>query len=359
MRLPSRAIASAALVIVLAVSAGLLVPGGPTSAVAAPQSTTIRLLPAPSAGGRVWDWSASCPLGPRRGAHCEGAGPVLGSAQLNGDEWNLGVTTHAYGYVRMSMTPTGGLTVRGELPVAPPCTAASCLAPSADTWVRAYTNVSYGKNPCRAATSPVGDPALRLPVKVSSLPTDLVGTTSYSSQASQATYDIAYDMWLNPSGTQYPCRTQGTVEVMVWTDYDHQALLPSTPVASSSIPYAVGGVTHDGTNSWSTYVLNVHRSGRTSPYGGTVFLVLNAADVVPAGTVSVDVTKALSAVGNLLERDYGWNNFASRYWLDTIPFGMEVGPANAQPWGNGSTDFTLRLASYCFGLDATVAHPKC
>ena len=169
MRLPSRAIASAALVIVLAASAGLLEPGGPTSAVAATQSTTIRLLPAPSAGGRVWDWSASCPLGPRRGAHCEGAGPVLGSAQLNGDEWNLGVTTPAYGDVRMSMTPTGGLTVRGGLPVAPPCTAASCLAPSADTWVRAYTNVSYGKNPCRAATSPVGDPALRLPVKVSSL----------------------------------------------------------------------------------------------------------------------------------------------------------------------------------------------
>jgi hypothetical protein len=356
---PSRAIGSAALVIVLAVSTGLAVPGTPTSAVAATQPGTIRLLPVPSANGRVWDWSAACPLGPRAGARCRSAGPVLGRAQLNGDEWNLGVTTPAEGDVRMSMSPTGGLTVRGELPVAPPCTAATCLAPSANTWVRAYTNVSYGKNPCRAATSPAGDPALRLPVKVSALPTDLVGTTSYSSQSSQITYDIAYDMWLNPSGTQQPCRTQGTVEVMLWTDYDRQALLPSTPVASSSIPFAVGGVVHDGTNAWSTYVLNIHRSGRTSPYGGTVFLVLNAGDVVPAGTVSVDVTKALSAVGSLLEQDYGWSHFASHYWLDTIPFGMEVGPANAQPWGNGSTNFTLRLASYCFGLDATVAHPKC
>ena len=87
--------------------------------------------------------------------------------------------------------------------------------------------------------------------------------------------------------------------------------------------------------------------------------MLNAGDVVPAGTVSVDVTKALSVVGSLLERDYGWSDFASHYWLDTIPFGMEVGPANAQPWGNGPTDFTLRLASYCFGLERDVAHPKC
>ena len=124
-------------------------------------------------------------------------------------------------------------------------------------------------------------------------------------------------------------------------------------------PLRRGRVAKTGTNAWSTYVLNVHRSGRTSPYGGTIFLVLNAGDVVPAGTVSVDVTKALSAVGSLLEKDYGWNDFASHYWLDTIPFGMEVGPTNAQPWGNGSTDFTLRLASYCFGLNATVAHPKC
>ena len=133
---------------------------------------------------------------------------------------------------------------------------------------------------------------------------------------------------------------------------------PPPPVASSSIPYAVGGIAHRGTNSWSTYVLNVYRSGMTSPYGGTIFLVLDAGDVVPAGTVSVDVTKALSAVGLLLEQDYGWSDFASHYWLDTIPFGMEFGPANAQPWGNGSTDFTLRLASYCLGLN-DVAHPKC
>ena len=249
----------------------------------------------------------------------------------------------------MSMTPPGGLTVRSDLPVAPPCTAATCLAPSANTWVRGYTNVSYGKNPCRAGTSPAGDRALRLPVKVSALPTDLVGTTSYSSEASQTTYDIAYDMWLNPSGTQHPCRTQGTVEVMLWIDYDRQAFLPSTAVASVSIPYAVGGVAHGGTNAWTAYVLNVYRSGKTSAYGGTVFLVLNAGDVVPAGTVNVDVTKALSAVGHLLQQDYGWSDFAGHYWLDSIPFGMEVGPANAQPWGNGSTEFTLNLARTAWG----------
>jgi hypothetical protein len=359
MRDPSRAIASAALGIVLAASTGLLASGNPTSAVAANQPGTIRLLPHPLAGSRVWDWSAGCPLGPRTGASCEGAGPVLGSAQLNGDEWNLGVTKPLEGDVRMSVTPRGGLTVRGELPVAPPCTAATCLAPSANTWVRGYTNISYGKNPCRARTSPAGDPSLRLPVKVSALPTDLVGTTSYSSQASQTTYDIAYDMWLNPSGTQYPCRTQGTVEVMLWINYDRQAFNPSTAVAAASVPYAVDGVPHSGTNAWSASVLNIYRSGKTSPYGGTIYLVLNAQNVVPAGTVSVDVTKALSAVDSLLGQDYGWSNFSSHYWLDTIPFGIEFGPASAQAWGTGPTDFTLRLTSYCFGLNATVAQPKC
>jgi len=359
MRDPGRAIASAALVVALALSVGLLAAAAPSPAAAAGQPDTIRLLPDPSAGGRAWDWSAACPLGPRTGASCAGAGPVLGSAQLNGDEWNLGVTNPPEGDVRMSMTPPGGLTIQGELPAAPPCTAATCLAPSANTWVRGYTNVAYGKNQCRAGTSPAGDPALRLPVKVSALPTDLVGTTSYASQAAQATYDIAYDMWLNPSGTHDPCRTQGTVEVMLWIDYDRQAFNPSTAVASLSIPYAVGGVAHRGTNAWSASVLNVYRSGQTSSYGGTLFLVLNARDVVPAGTVSVDVTKALSAVGRLLRQDYGWSDFAGRYWLDTIPFGMEFGPANAQPWGDGSADFTLRLASYCLGLDATVAHPRC
>ncbi len=356
---PGRAIASAALVIGVAVSTGPLAPINPAPGAAASQPGTIRLLPVPSAGGRVWNWSAACPLGPRTVARCSGAGPVLGSAQLNGNEWNLGVTQPALGGVRMSMTAPGGLTVRGLLPASPPCTAATCLAPSANTWVRGYTNISYGKNPCRASTSPAGDPALRLPVKVNALPADLVGTTSYSSQASQTTYDIAYDLWLNPSGTQSPCRTQGTVEVMLWIDYDRQAFNPSTAVASSSIPYAVDGVAHTGTNAWSVSVLNIYRSGKTASYGGTLFLVLNPPNVVRAGTVSVDVSKALSEVGRLLQQDYGWSDFTGHYWLDTIPFGVEFGPANAQPWGNGPTNFTLRLASYCLGLNATVAHPKC
>ena len=170
---------------------------------------------------------------------------MLGRAQLNGtreprrDQAGRGSRADVHDADGRADGP-------GELPVAPPCTAATCRAPSANTWVRAYTNVSYGRTragppPRRPATRPCASPS-----RSSALPTHLVGTTSYSSEASQTTYDIAYDMWLNPSGTQRPCRTQGTVEVMLWTDYDRQALLPSPPVASSSIPYAVGGVAHDG-----------------------------------------------------------------------------------------------------------------
>ena len=359
MRHPGRAIASAALTIVVAVSAGLLLPD-PTSAVPATHTDSIRLLPVPSAGGRVWNWSAACPLGPRTGAHCQGAGPVLGRAQLNGDEWNLGVTKPAEGVVRMTMTPTGGLTVRGQLPVAPPCTAATCLAPSANTWVRAYTNVSYGKNPCRAATSPAGDPALRLPVKVSALPTDLVGTTSYvvAGVADHLRHRVRHvaQPFGHPAALPHPrdrrgdgvdrLRPPGAPSLAPGRDHEH-------PLRRGRRRPSTGPTPGRPMSSTSTGPGGPHRTVPPSSSCST------PGDVVPAGTVSVDVTKALSEVGTLLERDYGWSDFASHYWLDTIPFGMEVGPVNAQPWGTGSTNFTLGLSSYCFGLNATVAHPKC
>jgi hypothetical protein len=255
---------------------------------------------------------------------------------------------------------SGTLVAKGQLPSAPPCTSAACIAPSANTWVRGYPSVLYGTNQCHAATSPPVSAKLPLPMAVNSLPSDLIGTTAYTAETSQVTYDVAYDMWLSRSGTKAPCTTNGTVEVMVWTDYDSKALLPATmQVGTATVPYSVNGVTHTGQDDWSIYASNIFPQGRTQPWGGTVWLVLNPADVVRDGRVSVDLSRVLSSVGTLLQNNYGWTDFRDNYWLDTIPFGIEYGPQAQDSYGTGPADFSLNLSSYCLGVGTTVSKAVC
>ena len=166
----------------------------------------VALLPDAAAWSGSWAWSARCPFSPETASGCRKSGPVLGSAQLSGDEWNVGAGAPATGSVAMAVDAAGAVTMTGDLRRAPPCTGTSCLAPAADTWVRGYPSVLYGLNQCHARTSPPRSPALPLPVRLSALPSDLVGTTTYHSQAADVTYDVAYDMWLNDSGTKTPCQ---------------------------------------------------------------------------------------------------------------------------------------------------------
>jgi hypothetical protein len=260
----------------------------------------------------------------------------------------------------MSVGPGGAVTITGDLRSAPPCTVSRCLAPAADTWVRGYPSVLYGINPCHAATSPPSSSALRLPLRVSALPSDLIGTTSYSAETAHVTYDVAYDMWLNHSATKRPCRTDGTVELMVWTDYDRGALLPeSLRVGTATVPFAVNGNPDPGTNDWSIYASNIGRQGQTVPWGGTLWLVLDKADVVSQGIVSVDLSGALKAAGTLLEDNYGWTDFSKNYWLDTIPFGIEFGPADGTAGGAGPSRFSLNLWSYCLDVKAEPSEAAC
>jgi hypothetical protein len=260
----------------------------------------------------------------------------------------------------MALTASGGLRLQGDLASAPPCTDRSCVAPEANTWVRGYPSVLYGIDQCNAATSPRQSPALELPARVGAIPADLVARATYASRGAQVTYDVAYDLWLNPSGTKTPCKVDGTLEVMVWTDYDAASLLPDAlKVATVNIPYAVKGRSRSGDGAWSVYVSNVFRDGHTQPWGGTVWLVLDGAHRVSDGTVRVDLSSALGAVGTLLEQNYGWSDFRNRYWLDTIAFGMEYGPADADPYGAGPTRFSLDLRSYCLGVGVTLDADSC
>ena len=320
----------------------------------------VSLLPSAAAKGKSWDWTPACPRGPDSPSGCAAAGPVLGPAQLTANEWNLGVGQGTPDSVNMSVGPTGGLKVNANLTSAPPCTAATCIAREANTWVRGYPSISYGIDQCHAKTSPPQSPDLRLPARVDAIPDDLVGRATYDAQASQVTYDVAYDIWLSSSGTKTPCQTDGTLEVMVWTDYDARALLPDgLKVGTATVPFAVDGAFKSGDQAWSVYVNNVYGAGHTAPWGGTVWLVPNVGDATKRGTVSVDLSAALAAVGTLLQTKYGWGSFARTYWLDTIAFGMEFGPDNGDPYGDGPTDFSLDLRSYCLLVGTTVPAATC
>ena len=260
----------------------------------------------------------------------------------------------------MSLDPSGALLVEGNLSSAPPCTAPTCLAPDAGTWVRGYPSVVYGLDQCHARTSPPPAPALRLPLRVSAIPSDLIGRTSYSLDRTTITFDIAYDMWLSPSPTRTPCQGDGTVEVMVWTDADRRALLPADlKVSTLSMPYAVNGAVDAGTDAWSVYASDIGTGGWTAPWGGTVWLVLNPAVGIRRGDVAVDLSTALSQVAALLQDRYGWTRFRRSYWLDTVPFGLEYGPPSGTATDGGRSYFSFELSSYCLAAGTTLARTAC
>jgi hypothetical protein len=260
----------------------------------------------------------------------------------------------------MSVSPRGAVTIEGTFARTPPCTAPACVAPGAFTWVRGYPNVSYGINQCDASTSPPEWRRLPLPVRLGSIPPHLIGVTAYSAHTSQVTYDIAYDLWLYKTGTKRPCRSPGTLEIMVWTDYAAQALLPAgLQVGTANIPFAVDGMSRPGTRMWSVYASNIDSDGRTAPWGGTLWFVPDKTEVAGHGLVSVDLSAVLSAAGRLLHDHYDWPELRWHYWLDTMPFGVEFGPAGGNPMGSGPAYFSVRISAYCLVLRTTLRHAAC
>jgi Glycosyl hydrolase family 12 len=319
----------------------------------------ITLLPNSSAKGQSYEWNATCQFTPVAAAGCAQEGPILGAAQLAGNEWNLG--THA-GTQSVSVTASsaGALQVSGNLAGAPPCTASTCLTRQGNTWVRGFPSVLYGTDQCHADTSPSPSAEFQLPARVDSIPADLVGRTTYNAQGAKVTYDVAYDLWLSPSATKTPCQSDGTVEVMIWTGYDAQALLPAAlKLGTTTIPFSVNGTFNGGTDAWSVYATNIYGNGHTVSWGGTVWLVLNTPHATQQGTVTVDISAALADVAALLQRNYGWTSFESTYWLDTIAFGMEYGPQDAQPYSSGPAQFSLNVSKYCLQVGTTAAATTC
>jgi hypothetical protein len=314
----------------------------------------VTLVPAAGASSGLSRWTGACPMRPAANEGCAKAGPILGFAQLNGDGWNLGGPPKA-GALDMSVGSGGAVTIKAHFARTAPCTQSTCLAPSAYTWVRGYPNVLYGVNQCNARTSPATSPRLPLPMRLDAIPPHLVGVTAYSAKTSQVTYDVTYDLWLHPTGTRRPCQTQGTLEILVWTDYDARALLPpSMQVATATIPSAVDGVTRPRTKTWSVYASNVFAGGRTAPWGGTLWFVPAKPDVVRRGRVSIELSAVLSAAKLLLHDNYGWPRLGQRYWLDTASFGVEFGPSSGDPLDSGPSRFSTRISAYCLDVRTTL-----
>jgi len=324
-----------------------------------PHHDNVVLLPDPVASSQVWHWTAPCPVGPTAGSGCRRAGPVLGFAELNGDEWNLG-GNGSTGSLSMSASSGGTVTMDGRFADTPPCTESTCLAPSAYTWVRGYPSVLYGINQCRAGTSPPVSRLLPFPMRLAAIPPHLVGVTAYAAQTGQVTYDVAYDLWLHDTATRQPCRSEGTLEIMVWTDYDERALLPaSMQIGTASIPFAVGRVARPGTQAWSVYASNIGTDGQTAPWGGTLWFVPSPADVVGRGQVSVDLSAVLGAAARILQDNYHWPQVGRRYWLDTASFGAEFGPASGSPMSSGPARFSMQISAFCLDLRSTPQHAAC
>ncbi len=322
---------------------------------------TIAILPSASHHSSAWNWDATCSVGPHTANACAPAGPNLHTAQLTGDEWNLGDAPGQTGSLRMALDGSGRLQVGANFSTTPPCTRSTCIASQANTWVRGYPSVLYGIDQCHGPTAPPRSPLLRLPVRLGALPAHVVGDATYDAETAAVTDDVAYDIWLNPSNTLSPCRTNGTLEVMVWNRYDAEALLPdSMKVGTVTVPFAADGTANPGTQSWSVYASNIFQNGQTQPWGGVVWLVVDAAHSVDRGNFKVDLTQALDQVATLLQNQYSWKNVRARYWLDTIQFGVEFGPAHADVYGNEPTNFSFDLTSYCLHVGTAVsATGKC
>ncbi|MDA8182832.1 MAG: protein kinase [Actinomycetota bacterium] len=338
--------------------------------------TTVTLLPAPGPA-RSWVWTAWCPFVPTgKGNSCTSSGdPNRGSVQLNGNLWNLGGGFGTSGSLTMSQDHFGGIDMHGDFPAVPPCTSSNatglqpCVVPQGGTWVRGYPELTYGENvqcgnPPPNTSAPTS-PTLPLPVQLSGMKGgDLVGTTDYTANPGQITYDISYDMWLNPAKSEH-CTGAGTIEVMVWlNDSGTKAGPPGSALMKASIPYTLNGHRSTGDGAWSLY----QSTGLSASTGGTVWVVLNKADsprptprLHPkdpkvGGDVSVDLSAAFSEVGKLLSAKDHVNDFRS-YWLDSIPFGVEFGPASGDStYKPGDTSyFHFDVSRFCLSKDV---HPS-
>ena len=120
-------------------------------------------------------------------------------------------------------------------------------------------------------------------MRLSAIPSRLIGVTAYSARTSQVTYDVAYDLWLHDSSTRQPCRAEGTLEITVWTDYDQRALSPASMRSGRQHSVRRRWGSPSGPQRLVGDASNIDTAGRTAPWGGTPRFVPDHAGVVSHG----------------------------------------------------------------------------
>ena len=155
--------------------------------------------------------------------------------------------------------------------------ASTCLTRQGNTWVRGFPSVLYGTDQCHADTSPTPSPDSSFRCRVDAIPAISSATPPTTPQGAQVTYDVAYDLWLSPSDTKTPCQSDGTVEVMIWTDYADAGAAARQPQGRHDDDPLLGqrSSSSPATQAWSVYANNIYGGGHTVPWGGTVWLVLD------------------------------------------------------------------------------------
>ena len=276
----------------------------------------IPVYPKSSARG-PWEWNATCPfvpsatIPPTNTSRCARTDPVFGPVVVNGDLWNL--ASSAKGAVTMRDGTDGALHMSADFRTTP--------ATNPSSWVLGYPNISYGIAPQAVSGSPHPSTSLPLPMAVSSLPKDVIATTSYKlSGTTTAKYDFAYDIWLEPQAAVKTPRA-GTLEIMVWTANGNDSLPPGYK-ETDRMNFALDGVTQAGR--WGLYIANGAESFGAST---TVELVLTRS--ISSGKVAVDLSSVFRTVESALKRyePAHWSTL-SNYYLDNICLGSEFGRKN-------------------------------
>lgn len=297
----------------------------PDSSEAASTPQTLSFFPSAEQSG-PWEWSPQCPFLPIATNGCQNGDPVFGPIILNGDLWNTG--SAASGGAEMDIDSKGRLIASSDF--------SSANAAQNTTWVRGYPNVGYGVAPQAPNSAPPRSPKFPLPLNLKQLPDDVIATIDYDvSEASSVTYDLAYDIWLEPQ-KQVDTPRAKTLELMIWTDENRPALPPGYK-ETITMPYSLDGVRKSG--AWGIYITN---GSQTSNATTTIELVLKT----PKGNaqIGVDLNSAFSSMEKALMKEYPsrWSSFSS-YYLDSIFLGTEFGPLAGH---SGAGPLTWSLDSY-------------
>jgi hypothetical protein len=320
----------AAIVLALGIGTGITIDGSSGAATTSPR--TISFFPRAGASG-PWEWNPQCPFIPTAQSGCQDSDPVYGSIILNGDLWNIGST--ASGDVEMGINSKGQLVTSADF--------SSAKAERSYTWVRGYPNVSYGVAPQAPSDAPARSQAFALPLSLKQVPSDVIATTNYDvSATSSITYDLSYDIWLEPQ-QQVEAPTGKTLELMIWTDESIHSLPPGYK-EQITMPYALNGVRKSGT--WSVYISNGSRASNATT---TIELVLRTPK--NKAQIGVDFNSAFSNMEKALTKVYPsqWKSFSS-YYLDSFSFGTEFGPltghASAGPLTWSLDGYSLRVGGH-------------